>query len=75
MAVIGVKGKVRAVISEVAKANWMKAHRKLRKKCWYADGEVHGKVEIICFERRYGEGWRTWWWGESTVRISKFELP
>jgi hypothetical protein len=48
LAVFGVRGKVSAVISETAKVNWMKnAHRRLRNECWYADGEVDGKVEIF----------------------------
>jgi len=48
LAVFGVRGKVSTVMSEMAKVNWIKkAHRKLRNECWYADGELDGKVEIF----------------------------
>jgi hypothetical protein len=42
-----VKRKVRTVISEITKANWMKAHRKLRNECWDGDGKVDEKIWIL----------------------------
>jgi hypothetical protein len=57
LAVVGVRVKVSAVISEIAKVNWMKeAHRKLRNECWYEDGEVDGKVEIFVSDVGRGKG-------------------
>jgi len=73
LAVLGLRGKVSAVISEIAKANWMKnAHRKLRNECWYADVDVDGKVEIFVSNVGVAKGgYRE---GGSNVRIWKFNL-